>query len=220
MTSKEKIYFFALCLPKSILFNLKYLPFSQAIKLPIFISNHVCLKRLSGVVKIYNTKTGAVKIGFGNIGIFDKKFSRTIWEVSGKVEFKGNANIGHGSKISVEGDLIIGDNFQITAESSIVCQKAITIGNDVLISWDCLIMDTDYHNIYDSRKTKLINPPREIAIGNKVWIGCRSLILKGSTIADGVIVAAGSIVTKSFAQRNSIIGGNPTRIIKNDIIWE
>ena len=45
--------------------------------------------------------TGLIQFGYGNVGVFDNKKSRSIWEVSGTVIFKGKCNIGHGSKISV-----------------------------------------------------------------------------------------------------------------------
>lgn len=53
-----------------------------------------------------------------------------------------------------------------------------------------------------------------IQIGDNVWIGCNSVILPGVTIADDCIVGAGSIVTKSFLERGSIIAGNPARILR------
>ena len=65
-----------------------------------------------------------ISIGYGEVGIFDMKRSRSIWQVYGEVVFKGKANIGHGSKISVDknGTLELGNNFKTTAESAIVSQ--------------------------------------------------------------------------------------------------
>lgn len=219
MNQLKNIYLFILGLPKTIVFNLKYFPLKYALRLPVFISHRVWLDELSGVVKLNNLRTGAIKIGFGKVGIFDQHRSRTIWQVSGVVEFKGRAHIGHGSKISVSGTLIIGDNFCISAESSIIAKESVSIGSDVLISWDSLIMDSDFHDIYDCYQSK-INPPMPIIIGNKVWVGCRTVILKGVTIVDGVVVAATSTVTKSILNPNSIVGGNPARVIKEKIKWK
>ncbi len=53
----------------------------------------------------------------------------------------------------------------------------------------------------------------KIIIGNNCFIGENSTILYGCELADNIIVAAGSVVTKSFAESNIIIGGNPARII-------
>jgi acetyltransferase-like isoleucine patch superfamily enzyme len=172
----------------------------------------------SGKVILSTNKTGHIKIGFGEVGIFDQHRSRTIWQVTGTVEFKGKASIGHGSKISVSGILVVGCGFSMTAESSIVAQKEISFGDNVLVSWDSLIMDTDFHNIFDKNGIH-INYPMPIFIGANVWIGCRTLILKGSQIADGVVVAAASTVTKSIKEKNTIIAGSPAFVVKENISW-
>ena len=96
---------------KTIYFNFKYLPFNQAIKLPFLISNKVVLKSMQGSVVIDGPiRRKMIKIGFRNVGIFDYKYSRSIWQVSGQVIFKGNSVIGQGSKISIskQGKLLIG----------------------------------------------------------------------------------------------------------------
>ena len=162
---------------------------------------------------------GAIKIGFGDVGIFDQIKSRTIWQVSGNVEFRGKANIGHGSKLSISGNLLIGKNFNITAESSIIVKKEIAIGKNVLISWDSLIMDTDFHKIYNIER-ECINEPSKITIGDNVWIGCRTLILKGVEIENGTIVGAGSVVSKSIKDKNCIAVGQPCKAIKYNVTWE
>lgn len=213
------LFLFVMGLPKTCWFNFKYFPFKDAIKLPVLVSHRVWLMSIKGSVRLGVVRFGIVRIGYGEVGIFDKQRSRTIWQVSGTVEFKGSARIGHGSKISVVGDLVVGNKFCISAESTIVAHKKIVIGDDVLISWDVLIMDTDLHHIY-SEEGLCINPPKLVTIRNKVWIGCRSLILKGVEINEGVVVAANSTLTKSVNLDHSIVGGNPVRVLKERIVWE
>lgn len=135
-------------------------------------------------------------IGFGEVGIFDNKKSRSIWDIAGTVIFKGKADIGHGSKISVgeSGTLILGENFTVTAESTIVTYSEVQFGNNCLLSWDFLVMDTDLHKIRNSSGA-ILNEPQPILIGNDVWIGCRSLILKGATIPNGCIIGTNSTIT-------------------------
>lgn len=207
---------------KTLYFNFKYFPFKEAIKFPVLISKNVFLLESKGSIKIdAPLKTGMILIGFGNIGIFDMKRSRSIWQVAGEVVFKGKANIGHGTKISVNKNALIefGDNFSVTAETEIVAEKKIRFGRDVLISWDCLIMDTDFHKIYD-QDDKLINSPKPIEIGNKVWIGCRNVILKGSKIADNSIIGANSFLSKDISDKSGIFLGNPIRFVKGNVRWE
>jgi acetyltransferase-like isoleucine patch superfamily enzyme len=206
---------------KTIYINFKYFTIKNALKLPILVSRNVWLKNCSGKIEIIgNIYSGMVKIGFGEVGIFDKKHSRSILEFSGKIIFYGKANIGHGSKISVgkEGILTLGNNFIITAESSIVCFKKITFGENCLISWDCLFLDTDFHKILNENN-EIINEPKEIYVGKDVWIGCRCLILKGTEIKDGNIIGANSTVAKKLENINSIYIGNPIKCIKQNIKW-
>lgn len=219
---KERLKFFFRISFRSIYFNFKYLPFHQARHLPILISKKVYFKRLYGNVLLNeHLGFGNVRIGFGDVGIIDYKYSRTIWDVSGKVVFKGKADIGYGSKIAVgqDGELIFGNNFIITAQSSIVADKSIVFGDYCMLSWDILIMDTDLHPI-KNRQSEIINSPKPIHIGNHVWIGCRSLILKGVNIANNCIIGANSHIYKSLEKEHSVYAGNPVKQLIEGATWE
>lgn len=139
---------------------------------------------------------------------------------------KKNANIELGDKVllhrhaklSVYGTdgsakLKIGNNVAIGDRTEIHAGREITIGDNSLISWDCCIMDRDYHKLMS--ETEVFKP---VHIGNNVWIGSRALILKGITIGDGAVVAAGSVVTRDVAPR-TIVAGNPAKVIKEDVYW-
>jgi len=207
---------------KTLYFNFKYLPWSQAIKLPIWISRTTYFKNVGGTLRINAPiKSGMIRLGCGNIGIFDDKKSRSIWQVAGSVIFSGKARLGHGTKISVgpKGKLCLGDNFRISAETALVAIHDISIGNNVLLSWDILLMDHDFHKILDS-DNNYINPPKAINLGNDIWIGCRSTILKGTVIADNTVIAAGTLVTINISESGTIMGGNPPQIIKKHIHWQ
>lgn len=207
---------------KTIYFNFRYLPFKQAISLPILISKNFYLRKALGkIILDCPVQTGLVRLGFGDCGIFDDKRSRSIWDVSGTVIFKGKTRIGHGTKISVGegGVLVLGENFTVTAESSIVAYSEVCFGDNCLLSWDILIMDTDLHKVEDSTGT-LINEPRPIRIGNDVWIGSRCLILKSSIIPDGSVIGANSTISKKLETENGIYVGNPVRCVKENIKWK
>jgi len=221
--SIKKIYLYIRAIPKSIWFNFRYLEFRQALKVPMIISHRVKLKKTKGKISILsdNISKGMIRIGFGDVGIFDRKKSRTIWKVEGNVEFHGRCFLGHGSKISVgkKGRLILGNNFKISAESSIVCEKEVRFGENCLLSWDVLIMDSDFHKIKDINGA-VINTDEPIIFENNIWVGCRCLILKGTKIESNSVIAANTTMTKSFQGENQIIGGNPPKVIKRNIIWE
>ncbi|MCK9473615.1 hypothetical protein, partial [Sulfurimonas sp.] len=81
-------------LPKSIYVNFRLLPFSQAIKLPIIVSNKTKLISLNGKVNLAKVKTGIIRIGFGGTEHIDYKYSRTILKIDGIVNFKSRVKIG------------------------------------------------------------------------------------------------------------------------------
>lgn len=209
---------------RSLFFNIRILPLKQAIKLPIIISPFVKITSLNGEIILKNSdiKFGMIKVGYGEVGIFDRVFSRTIFQLNGKINFYGKANIGHGSKVSVgkEGQLHVGENFTITAETEIICNKEIIFGNNILISWDNLIMDTDFHKIYNLNSKKQTNHSEKIVIEDNVWIGCRNVILKGTLIKKGSVVGANSLIANKFEEENILIVGNPAHIKKRNIYWE
>ena len=207
-------------IPKTLRFNLHYFPLKTALKLPVVVSHRTFLRELNGkVVLPEKVETAMVKIGFGDVGHYDRKHSRSIWQVSGTVGFGGKASIGHGSKLSIRGDLTLGADFNMTAESTIVCAKSIRFGNDCLLSWDILVMDTDEHPLYD-KEHKRINPDEPIIVGNHVWIGCKCVLLKGAEIPDNTVLAAGTLLTSAFSGEQQVIGGNPPSILKREVRWE
>lgn len=113
--------------------------------------------------------------------------------------------------------LEIGDNVGLSGVS-IVCQKSISIGNNVKIGANTCIYDTDFHSLNkDLRKDKLKDieniQKKEIIIGDDVFIGAHTTILKGISIGNGSIVGACSVVTKNIP-KNEIWAGNPAKFIK------
>lgn len=203
-------------------FNFHYLPFRKACKFPILVSRHVRIKSLRGNIVLYENYFKSITIGFDSVSVFDNRKARSIWDVAPKasVIFNGKAKLGNGVKINVTegGKLIVGKSVVITANSTIICTNNIEIGDNSLLSWDILIMDSDLHKIYN-QENQWINEPEKILIGDKVWIGCRSTILKGSKIPSRCVIAAGTLVSKITTIPSCIYGGSPLRILKKDIHW-
>lgn len=121
--------------------------------------------------------------------------------------------------------LIVGNRVFIGGNSLIDCMHQITIEDDVLISYQVLIMDSDNHSLRASERigdlkrwsqqkydwSKVSSAP--VVIQSKAWIGARAIITKGVVIGEGAIVAAGAVVTKNVAPY-TIVGGNPARVIR------
>ena len=97
--------------------------------------------------------------------------------------------------------------------------KSIIIGEGSLFSNNIEIHTTDYHGIYNS-KGERINSDKNILIGKHVWIGLGTKVLKGTEIADGCVVGAGSVLSGLYQKENTVIAGNPAKTIKEQIFWQ
>ena len=86
-----------------------------------------------------------------------------------------------------------------------------------MLSADILIMNSDCHCI-SCGDEECVNLSSGIVIGNHVWIGMRAIILKGVTIGDGAVIAAGAVVTHDVPA-NTMVGGVPAKIIRENIKW-
>ena len=172
----NKTFEYLLSIPKSIYINFKLLSFKDAVKLPILVRWNCKIQSLKGKIILKRNNTGILKIGFGYVGIYDKKYERSILEINGIIELEGKATFGQGSRICIgpKGKLKIGNNFINTAQLTLICYDSITIGKGVLTSWDILIMDTDFHQSINTVSNKTSNYELPIIIGDNVWIGTRS----------------------------------------------
>lgn len=109
----------------------------------------------------------------------------------------------------------IGNNVGMSG-TTIYARKEITIGNNTLIGANVKIFDNDFHPIEIEARNNDIKEKigtKPVCIGNNCFIGCNSLILKGTELGDGCVVGAGAVVSGKFPE-NVVIAGNPAKIIK------
>jgi len=97
--------------------------------------------------------------------------------------------------------------------------RAILIGDDCMFSHGIEVRNGDSHAIEDAASGMRINEAMDVVIGNHVWLGANSTVLKGTKIDDGSIIATGSVVTQNI-ESHSIAAGVPARIVKHAIRWE
>lgn len=178
---------------------------------------------IGGGVQICSNKlkVGLIQIGYGAIGIIDSRYERSILQISktGKLIFSGRCFLGSGIRLVITGICEIGNNVNLSGNTSLCCYEKVKIGDESLISWDTLLIDTDFHKIYDNQKNQ-INSNKSIEIGKHVWIGARSTILKGSVIPDNSIIGANSTYSGIQTEKNCIYGGSPAKLLKSNICWE
>lgn len=144
-----------------------------------------------------------------------KKETRLLIESGGKLTNNEHLSIYSDAYIRVlpNAHLILNGG-TINENCQITCATEIKIGKGCLMARDVVIRDYDGHTI-DLPNYQMAKP---ITIGDNVWIGYRAMILKGVTIGEGAVIAAGAVVTKDIPP-HSIAGGIPARVIKENIHW-
>ena len=159
---------------------------------------------LKGTPVIVNKKGSEINIG-ENVTIKSSFLSNLVGLYSRTIIVTRTEN----SKIT------IGNNVGISG-ATIYARKSIEIGDNTLIGGNVKILDNDFHPLeIEARnkdiKEKILTKP--IKIGKNCFIGCNSIILKGTELGDGCIVGAGAVVSGKF-EANSVIAGNPAKVIK------
>ena len=203
---------------KTLRLNLHYFGWGGLLTPYIICSRNVSLVNVKGKVIILQKKLGIVRIGFGNVQVIDGRYERNVWNCTGTIVFEGDAHFCKGARLIVAGELRMGNHFIVNGNTSIIANKQVTFGADCLLSWGGLIMDTDFHPIYSiDAPNDASNPDQPITIGDHCWIGCRSLILKGTSLPNGTIVAAGSTLCGKWTEENSVITGKA--MLKNNVSW-
>lgn len=95
----------------------------------------------------------------------------------------------------------------------------IIIGRDCMFSGGISMDTSDNHSIIDVASGKRINPCKPIAIGDHVWVGQHSTILKGATIGSHSVIGAGSIV-RGVIPDHSLAVGSPAKVIREGVTWD
>lgn len=154
-------------------------------------------------------------------GIVDRRASGAVIEIGSGCLIQ--------AQLVVERDesrLVIGDGVSMGGGTIVDCAHEILIERDVIISYECIIADSDNHSIYpELRVGDVANwkdhraqdwrlaAMKPIRIREGAWLGARSIILKGVTIGKGAVVGAGSVVAADVPPR-TVVAGNPARVVK------
>lgn len=198
-----------------------------------FYLRHIRLIRLSGFFLPFIIKTKVIcsirkgakvhlesRIHFGNKKLLTLSGIQANLQIGTKanVHFGKSVSIGPGVNIIVKpnASFSVGDSTYFTSDSHVEASNEISIGSGCAISWGISIIDSNHHEIiYENQQPQ----KSYVKIGNHVWIGCNTILLPGTEIGNGSVVAAGSLVKGQFPE-NCLIGGNPARIIRQNIQWK
>lgn len=109
------------------------------------------------------------------------------------------------------GSIQIGDCVLMSPGTRISASDEVVIGDGVMMANGTYITDSDWHTIYD--RTQRDETPYPVKIGNNVWLGDHSTVLKGVTVGENSVVAAHAVVTRDVPA-NVVVAGNPAKVVK------
>ncbi len=151
------------------------------------------------------------KIILGNNVVLNSDFKNSNTSLTTKVKFV----TGYDGKIS------IGNNCDLNG-TCFVSYNEIEIGDYCQFASSSIISDTDFHPVDPTHRLSQMKgenfsfesvAKKKIKIGRNVWVGWGTIILKGVTIGDNSIIAAGAVVVSDIPP-NSIAAGNPAKVVK------
>ena len=141
-------------------------------------------------------------------------FEHVYWKFD--ITTKGVYRVHSTTSIRNAKNISLGFDTRITTNCIVWAGKTskITIGDNVLMGPGVQLHASNHgYKVGKGPMTYQERIEKDIILGDDVWIGGNSVITAGVTLADGIIVAAGSTVTKSFHEKNIIIGGVPAKRI-------
>lgn len=107
----------------------------------------------------------------------------------------------------------IGRNVAINPGVFLVAVAGITIGDNVVLSARCMVIDTGLELDHSSPASERRHCAKAIVVNDGAWIGAGAIILSGVTVGKNSVVGAGSVVTKDVPS-HAVVAGNPARLVK------
>lgn len=211
---------------KTIYFNFRSLPLNQAKKFPILIYTNTQIISSSGKIIIPDENLRFGMIRWGYYHSFRSQGNTTI-NNKGTINIQGSGVFLKGCEIAVfpNARLSIKNNFFIGENVIIFVVNDIHIGNDVCISYQCDIADSDFHYTVNTKSMEIYRKSLPIKIGSYTWIGNRTTVKKGTILPPHTIVASAyCVLSKDYSKicgKYSVLGGCPAKVIKQNTsrIW-
>ncbi|MCM1458712.1 MAG: acyltransferase [Bacteroides sp.] len=146
--------------------------------------------------------------------IFLDRFFTLELAKGSKLIFQGKVNISKNCRICVRdgATLKIGAGIFMNDGCQIICRDKISIGNNVQFGQNVLIFDHDHDYKAEGGVAEGKFKCGEIEIGNNVWIGANSVILRNTKIGDNCVIAAGSVIKGSYGDNVLIVQKRDERV--------
>ena len=161
-----------------------------------------------------------IDYGYYDGGMFDSKRDVCrIHLINSTLRINGDVSLYPGVQLFAQNaEIIIGNGTKINGTTQLIALNKIEIGEDCYIAQGVIIRDNDGHKLSINESAPEMNC-LPVKIGNHCWLGQRTMVLKGATIFDNVVIAAGAVVTKDIEQ-GTLAGGVPAKTIFSKIMWE
>jgi acetyltransferase-like isoleucine patch superfamily enzyme len=211
---------------KTVYFNFRMFPFAIARKLPVFFFGRITFQKLSGRFVI----DAPICTGMINFGKRFEKFSRSRGiaelDIEGTFVCKGYVLFGKDCFISVApgATLEMGNKSGMGRTGKIICTDSITIGDNARFSFECQVMDSNFHQMIDTESGQKSPMSSPVNVGSYNFFGNRVSVMPGCVTPDYCTVASYSICAKDYSGlgKNVLIGGVPGKLIRENISrdWE
>ena len=206
-------------------FNFHYLPFQQAIRLPIVLYKPHLLT-CKGTIRLESEdgriRHGMIWMGFPKVSIYPN--NGVTWEnKGGNVIFRGKCKFGNDTCLSIgpSASLDFGHSFAVSAGMKLVCHHSIKFHRFVRFGWACLCMDTNFHPLYDMVKKEYGKEGGPIEIGEHNWFGADCKVMHSVTTPEHCIFGMGTTITRGCEKRSyCLMGGSPVRILRENVMHE
>ncbi len=211
---------------KTLYFNFKKFPFSDAIKLPVYFYGKVTFQNIEGTVVI-EAPIKRRMIGFGQ-QYESNTCSKGIAEIylKGTVVFKGNVQFGKDCFIYVakHANLEMGHMSSLGSNGKIICYDKIVLGSFARIGFESQIMDSNFHQMIDTLTREKFNITSPVIIGNYNYIGNRVSIMSKTKTPNYCTIGSSSLCNNDYANlgEHVLIAGVPAKLLRKNISrdWE
>ena len=204
-------------------FNFHYLPFRQAVHLPILLYKPHLLK-CKGKVLIKpddgRIRHGMIQLGFRIVSLYAN--NGITWEnQGGTIIFRGSCVIGNDSYVSFgkKTTVDVGHSFAARAGFKLASYVGVTFNRYSRFGWGCLCMDTNFHPIYNLETKEYIPISGPIVIGTYNWFGSECKVMHSVTTPERCIFGMGTTVTRGCVKKSyCVMGGSPVRILTENVM--
>lgn len=198
----------------TVYFNFKYLPFKQAIRLPIFLFKPKFIS-LKGKIIIDTNSISFCMIQLGPlVNTCNPNCGVSIDNRGGTIVFKGRAIFANESYFMIMKDAVLTLGRDIDCNCKIKCATSIEIGDETWIAYDSMIMDSDWHALTDVTTGKLLKKEAPVKIGKHNFISYKCIVTKGAVTPDFATFMPGSLINTVYVGNEySLFGGCPCQLI-------